>query len=250
MSLPSALDGIVIQLTKRGLPIDYAERAGIELADHYRDLVSEQRAAGLDETAAVIEAARRLGDLRTLIKKTVREYQRRRWTGRWPLVTFVLAPIPMLCLVWLTMAAVLAGVGSLCDWLGYELTQADGKTSLFERCVVEGMWGFTFLLGPMLVIGLFARLAGRGGLALSWGVFVGVQMALFVGLTQFNVDYQRCTLQVGLPIDMPSLSGWINWYIGGTWRHLLQVVVPLALGLLIFASQVASRRRAANIVAC
>jgi hypothetical protein len=75
-------------------------------------------------------------------------------------------------------------------------------------------------------------------------------MALFVGLTQFNVDYQRCTVQTGWPIDMPALSGWITWYFGGTWRHLLQVAVPLALGLLIFVGQVSGRRRTSTIADC
>ena len=49
--------------------------------------------AGLDEVAASTEAVRRLGDSRTLVKKTVREYQRRFWCGRWPLLTFLLGPI-------------------------------------------------------------------------------------------------------------------------------------------------------------
>ena len=32
------------------------------------------------------------------MKKTVREYQRRYWCGRWPLITFLLGPIPLLLL--------------------------------------------------------------------------------------------------------------------------------------------------------
>lgn len=69
-------------------------------------------------------------------------------------------------------------------------------------------------------------------------------------MTHFNVDYERSTLQLGLLIDMPSLSGWIHWYFGGTWRHLVQVVMPLALALAIVAYQTAYRRRAMSAFAC
>ncbi len=156
---PAVLESFAADLVRRGLPVDYAERAGTELADHFGDLAAELIASGLDETAASQEAARRLGPQRMLLKKTVREYQRRQWCGRWPLLTFVIAPIPALCLLWLASAAVLAGVGSFCEWIGIAVTQVDGKTSLFERCLVETMWGYTFLLGPMLIAALFARLA-------------------------------------------------------------------------------------------
>jgi hypothetical protein len=249
MSTPNALEGFARQLIKRGLPADYSEHAAAELADHFHDLKSEMSASVFDEVTAPAEALRRLGDPSGLVKKTVREYQRRHWCGRWPLVTFLLAPIPALCVLWLAMAATLAGAGSLCKLLGIALSQVDGRTSLFERCLIESMWGITFLLSPVIVTALFSRLARRSGLALAWGLVVGVQLMLFVGLTHFDVDYQRCTLQVGLPVDMPTLSGWVNWYFGGTWRHLMQVVVPLALGLMIFAGQVAGRRRAASAIA-
>lgn len=250
MSTPNALDGFARELVQRGLPADYALCTAAELEDHYGDLVTEQLSAGLDESDAHAEACRRLGDTRTLARKAAREFQRRHWCGRWPLVSFVLAPIPALCLVWSAMAAAAAGVESLCELFGYELTTVDGKTSLFERGLVEVMWGLTFLLGPALVAALFARLARRSGLAPAWVVVVGVQLALFLGLTQFNVDYQRCTLQLGWPIEMPSFASWMVWYFGGTWRHSLQVAIPLLLGLLMVAGQIAERRRAADIIAC
>jgi hypothetical protein len=247
---PAAPESLAAELVRRGLPAEYAQRAASEFADHQLDLVNELKLNGIDEIAARAEASRRLGDDRMLVRKTVREYRQRCWCGRWQLLTFLLAPIPALCLLWLGMAAILVGIGSLCDWLGYELSQVDGRTSLFERSFVEAMWGVTFLGSPMVVTAWFGRLAYRRGLAVYWAIAVGVQMALFVGLTQFNVDYQRCTLTVGLPIDMPALSGWIHWYFGGTWRHLTQVVVPLVLGLAIFAVQVAGRRRAMSELAC
>lgn len=247
---PIAPENFAAELVRRGLPVDYAQHFAAELDDHRRDLLGELRASGFDKCAAEIEAARRLGDDRLLAKRTVREFRQRHWCGRWPLVTFVLAPIPALCLFWLAMATVLMGVTFMCQTLGIELTQIDGKTSLFERSLVESIWGVAFLLGPVFITSLFWKLARHSGMALFWGVLVGVQIASFIGLMQFNVDYQRCTLQVGMPIDLPSLSGWIHWYFGGTWRHLVQVIVPLALGMSCVASQMMARWRALSKIAC
>ena len=70
-------DGFQKELIRRGLPADYASSAAAELADHHRDLVGELCNTGMDESAAAREAAQRLGDHRSLVKKSVREFQRR-----------------------------------------------------------------------------------------------------------------------------------------------------------------------------
>ena len=92
-------DGFQTELVRRGLPADYASGAAAELADHHRDVVEELRATGLDDSAAETEAAQRLGDRRLLVKKAVREFQRRHWCGRWPLLTFFIGPVVLLIAV-------------------------------------------------------------------------------------------------------------------------------------------------------
>ena len=123
MNTPESLNGMVSDLIRRGLPADYATRAAAEFSDHHRDLVEELQASGLSESQATTEASHRLGDSRTLVKKTVREYQRRFWCGRWPLLMFLFGPIPVAdcCvvrdwshLVWLGVVALLTWLGS--DW--------------------------------------------------------------------------------------------------------------------------------------
>src|SRR5690242_13501922 len=39
MNTPEALNHLVVQLVRRGLPVDYAERAVAEFDDHHRDLL-------------------------------------------------------------------------------------------------------------------------------------------------------------------------------------------------------------------
>jgi hypothetical protein len=181
MSLPSALDGIIVQLTRRGLPADYAHRAGTEIVDHYRDLVAEQRTAGLDEAAAAAEASRRLGDPRTLIKKTVREYQRRYWCGRWRLTTFLFAPMPLLILLWITTIVI---YGVLFLWplhaigvLGPE-TPADGIISTSEWIVVGAIKAWFMLVLPAGIMFGLARLARRAAIGWRWITLSACVLAL------------------------------------------------------------------------
>src|SRR5262245_40244470 len=107
MNTPESLNGMISELVRRGLPSAYAQRSVAEFADHYRDLVEELQAAGCSEADACAEASRRLGDSHTLIRKTVHAYRRRSWLARWPLVTFLLAPIPALIATWFVCANLL-----------------------------------------------------------------------------------------------------------------------------------------------
>ena len=83
MNKPESLSGMVSELIRRGLPAAYAERAVAELVDHRQDLLEELKATGISESQADTETVERLGSPRMLVKKTVREYQRRYWCGRW-----------------------------------------------------------------------------------------------------------------------------------------------------------------------
>ena len=44
---PAPLEDIAADLVRRGLPVDYAQRAAAEFADHHRDLVDELQRSGL-----------------------------------------------------------------------------------------------------------------------------------------------------------------------------------------------------------
>src|SRR4051812_19847557 len=118
MNTPESLSDMVSDLIRRGLPVDYSERAAAEFTDHYRDLVEELQASGWSESQASVEASQRLGDPRTLAKKTVREYQRRYLCARWPLITFIVAPIPTILAAWLATGYSILGVIKVLGLLG------------------------------------------------------------------------------------------------------------------------------------
>jgi len=179
------------ELVRRGLPVDYAERAGTELADHFGDLAAELVASGLDEAAASQEAARRLGPQRMLVKKTVRAYQRRHWCGRWPLVSFVLAPIPAFICAWFVASLVSIQTykvfGRAGEWLGIA-APAPATIGVLKLILLGGS---TAVVAPLALTFLYCRRARRAGCGSQWAALSVLQIAFLAGLLSFGVDYQR-----------------------------------------------------------
>jgi hypothetical protein len=263
MNSRGLLRDIVPELIRRGLPAEYAGRAAAELADHHRDLVDELRCAGFDESAAQTEASRRLGDNRTIIKSTVCGYQRRYWCGRWPLMTFLLAPMPS-CVAAYAAAA----------WSLIAIIQFLGKTGLTESAEFNVVMSQAplvlkyavlislFVAVPSLMAYAFARLAKRAALGLAWMVLAGI----LIGLTAGTVRIERAGFDTGrVAYDRPGGSPlakqpsfwlemaffepayWyspnvVRWYTGNT-MQLCQLLLPVvaAGGVYLRGRQVALR---------
>jgi len=196
-------------LVRRGLPPDYAQRAAVELSDHHHDLVAELCHAGLDEVAASTEAARRLGDSRTLVKKTVREYQRRFWCGRWPLLTFLLGPIVFAVLSFVAIVLLAYCISLPLAQVGIRFDHTpDGIRSPREN--VEAIVAHVLFLfvAPAVSLLILARLArkaalGSGWLWLSTGVLTLVVSCIWLGFaseTRMNLPADQGITMVGLPI--------------------------------------------------
>lgn len=256
MNKPESLNGIISDLVRCGLPLDYAERAAAELADHHRDLVDQLRCTGLSESQATTEASRRLGDSRTLVNKTVREYQRRYWCARWRVTTFVLAPIPLLLLLWI--ATVL--VYGLCLILPLKMlgvlgseTPPDGIISTSESLIGGAIQVWFLFAMPALTIFLLARLARRSALAGRWLAISAVILAL--SALVFTCGYPNADLNhryldgrplpadqfvftVGLPVPNRVFAIWRLDRIG-------RMLMPLAFaGIVLWRIQQASVRSA------
>lgn len=186
-----SLETLAETLVRRGLPAEYAERSAAELLDHRRDVAEELRASGLDANEADIEAAQRLGEPRELVKKFTREYQRRYFCGRWPLVTFLLAPVPAFFAAW--MAATWASMGTY-----YTLRNVGTALGLMEpslatkatlKLVLIG--GATAALVPAILTVLFYRLARRAGCGWRWALASVVQIGFLASLLCFHADFGR-----------------------------------------------------------
>jgi hypothetical protein len=223
------LERIAADLVRRGLPIEYAERAAAELADHHRDLKTELITAGFEEAAASAEASRRLGDARAIVRKTVREYQRRFWCGRWPLLTFLFGPIVLAVLSFVAIVLLAYCIFVPLEHLGIRLDHTpDGIRSTSEN--VAALVGhvlsiFVPLTVSMLILTRFVKKAamGFGWLWLSTGimaVFASCFWMGFAGDVRANMPADQ-----GLTIFGPPMLRFANDPL-----YVAQFLLPLSIG--------------------
>jgi hypothetical protein len=263
---------IAALLVRRGLPVDYAERAAAEFEDHHGDLANELSESSGDENEIVAEATRLLGDCRTLIKKTVREYQRRSWCGRWPLTTFLIGPIPLLLAAWTATILVAGGAVWLLHQAGFVGDfHEDGIVSAQEWWLDRAVAVWFLLAVPAIVVLILARLARRAALGWPWIATAAMVLALFVGLIKTGfpdptlqprrhdggaVAADARLLTVGVPLLAPSATNasalvdamW-NWYMRDpqqAGQSLLPILVAAGVGLR--AAQL-SRQASARVLA-
>jgi len=263
---PAALDGIAVELVRRGLPAEYAERAAAELADHHGDLVEELRPAGMSDSQAATEASLRLGDTRTLIRNTVREYQRRHWCGRWPLLTFLFGPVLLMLAAW--AASGLLVFGTFWPLLKLGIVgphEPDGIVSMGEWIVDRTVLVWFLFTVPAVVVWAFARLARQAALRWPWVGMAACVLALSVSMVksgfpdpalhpttldgkEFAADTH--VLTIGLPVFAPGTAAlfsnlpqilW-NWFTHDL-KQTAQLLFPLivAAAVLLRARQLSLR---------
>jgi hypothetical protein len=256
------LDGMVAELICRGLPADYARRAAAEFDDHHRDLVEELKTAGRSESQALADASARLGDTRTLIKKKVREYQRRHWCGRWPLATFFLGPIPLLFLTWVAIS-----LAALCiiwplqrsGFVGPD--EWDGIISTRDYVMAYLVQAIYLFAAPAVVMFVLARLARRAALNRIWIGVAACMLALFVSgfkcefadrgvhmaLDGSDLPADRFCITVGLDIPSSWEAAWQRYR-----DQLGQILVPMAIAaaVILRGNQLSLRSQRVLIDGC
>lgn len=229
---PVALEHVAADLVRRGLPVDYAERATTELTDHHRDLVAELRANGIDNTAADAEAANRLGDSHALVRKTVREYQRRHWCGRWPLLSFILGPVLLVFFTWSAFTLVAYCICWPLEQMGFSPDlNSDGILSSAEYAESFAAHAICLFIAPavsLLILAHFARRAAMGSvwLWLSTIVLSVFASCFWIGLAssmRANAPADQGLLMVGLPILKFAHDP----------LYVAQILLPLAIGTMV-----------------
>lgn len=248
MTTLNAPHDFVPALIRRGLPADYAERTAAELADHRVDLVNELRAAGMSDAQAVAEAAQRLGDSRTLVKKTVREYQRRHLCGRWPLLTFLIGPIPTCISIWILTALLFATLGYLIGDYS-EATDRIETTAQFAIAYALKIW-LTFGT-PLLVVVGFCWLSARASLGRAWPCLASGGLALFVGFAECVIyhgtaQHPSGRMLMNYPLWFPPEYGRLQFLWENQWQ-LAQLMMPLAATALVLLWGLHRSRRRSQV---
>ncbi|MEZ6073917.1 MAG: hypothetical protein R3C10_27460 [Pirellulales bacterium] len=226
-----ALDAIQHDLIRHGLPTGYIRRVVAELSDHERDIADEPTAPG--ECRA--DSADRLGRRDALVREVVSKYRSRSFAGRHPWLTFVLAPIPALVLVWLAVSSVCVAAGRLVP---------DGQLS-FESMLyaITAVDAFVTLVAPTVVVWWFCRLARRSARGIRWALATTAVIGLVAFLMHTQIDPpvggpNTGRYMVGLGF---GLSPWT--YTFGL-QQFAQLFVPVAVAAIMwlrFRADVRSR---------
>lgn len=228
------------ELVRRGLPAEYARRTAEELEDHRADLMSDLRAAGAADPEGA--AAERLGETGELARRIAADYQRRSWFGRWPLINFLLAPIPILIAAFLIGYLPIAVVG-----VALEAFTTSRPSVLMQSVLGHAALLWMFVIVPALVAYGWGRVAliktGNRAYVLS----VSCVLAMFVGAS-FCAELRPSPIpgEGKLLVSSPAFIGDSNGSIILLQhpKQLPQYAAPLLAGVvLIYRDQ--RRRRAA-----
>jgi hypothetical protein len=186
------------------------------------------------------------------VKKTVREYQRRYWCARWPLITFLLGPIPMVMAAWYALGLAVYVVVVILSKLGV-LADTDPDTMFIALPVAVKFATLTgmFLIVPAIVMYGYARLAKRAALGWQWIVLVACILGLSTSAMKWErigpgsriTMYDRQTFQeleqppepdFVLMLGMPVVAEAWTWHAFHRWFlsnpvQLCQTLLPAAL---------------------
>jgi hypothetical protein len=250
MNTPESLREFTNELVRRGLPMEYSRRAAEELADHQHDILEELQVAGMDEASAIATASERLGDSKSLLKKTVREFQRRHWCGRWPVMTFALGPMALLFVAWVGSSFFLVGIGKLCEALGMQMPNSSHELGSLGLAILYFVVIWFLLAIPAAVVLFLSRLAMRSGVNLAWLVISSALLALMVGSVRTGFVPSPETVEhpfmITIPafwlLSTPSLGEIASWYLHTTWQ-MTQVFVPLLTAVILVWRKSVQRQR-------
>lgn len=238
------------ELTRRGLPPAYIERLIAELDDHYVDLLEERnspmgaaRKPQFEESGAN-DLQQRLGEPTQLALFATAQYHNRSFWGRHPVVTFVLAPLPLLVLCWIATGLGVTGTGKaiayICEhWFGLSDSNIHPGDHLVAQAgmMVAVSW-LLIVVPPLAVAWLLCRIAARNTLNWRWPIASCVPLAFVAGC--LAVSY-RLAVQ---PHEGQLMVG-LGFALSPQWLLLVflpKFAVAMAIGLLLIAG---TRQRAA-----
>ncbi len=213
---------LIVDLLRRGVSPGYACRVTKELAEHAQDLAE----SGLDTPAGV-------GDVDILAAGIAESYRKRTFAGRHPILSFAVAPFPLL---------IVAIVGF---W-------TVGVLLVFASMWLTNYWGFVALLlhplsmfvPAMAITWLVCRLARGAGL--TWQRAVSACLPILAVVFLFHSvlkldDWEgegHGALMFGINLPLGPIFGPAfgkpTWALPMVWTPLARVALPLCVMLWMF----------------
>jgi hypothetical protein len=196
-----------------------------------------------------------LGDVERLGKDLAREFHRRSFAGRHPLLTFVVAPLPALFVIW--TAAWCVGVpllfGVVMPLLGWHegQTVAEMSTALLWTMLT---CHYGLLLVPPTVAAIwFCRLALQSGRGFAWAAPACLLVAIlaFTLVSDLRLPHESHQGRLLIGFGLPLPDNWRVPQIIGLWQairpeqQVFQTLCPLAV--LVYAIWKTARARLACV---
>lgn len=217
------------KLLRRGLPRSEVARLVEELTDHLEDLTEEKEYAMRTDAKELACLEERLGPADELADAAVANYHSTSFAGRHPVVTFLLAPIPLLVVVWAGFWCLGLAAAHFAPTVLGDAYRLEGKpVSDWPASLVWCARGLDYasrMAPQMLVAGLLCYVALRSGRGWRWGMLGCCLVALVAGLmvTQLDLPLESGKGRLTLGLALPPQSVW----------QVVQLFPPLAAGLLV-----------------
>jgi hypothetical protein len=226
MSNHHLLRTVAAELRRQRLPAADVARLLQELEDHVTDLFAEQ-GGRMNEPMVVTEGIQsRLGRPEVLVAAALANRRQASIFGRHPILSFVVAPIPVAILSWIAFLFVCFGLMEIVGWLLGEEYAIDGRAVRdWPAVLVYAMNAMVIavrFLPPTMATALLCWCANRAGMSWRWtltacGLVALVACAVMV---QVKLPAEPGQGQFLLGLELP-VHHWIN---------LIQFLVPIAVG--------------------
>lgn len=216
------------ELESRGFSSAYVQRLLHEWHDHLIDLSEEKGNAMSMDASLSGGLVNRMGEPRELADAAAKEFRKRTFAGRHPVVTFLLAPIPLTIVAWIGMFLLGIGGVELAKWMmGGELTPSSGEwtpTAIFGAYAML----YAFVLTPPISLATyFVRLSRNSLRGWKWGLASCLLIALMAAAFQSNLGFPSGAAKGHL-----SLGFGIGPHTFTSPMAMVQFGLPLAFGLL------------------
>jgi hypothetical protein len=223
------LEIMAAELRRQGFPSADVTRLVQELEDHVADLFAEQ-GGRMDERMQIDERIEsRLGRPDILVAAALANRRQASVFGRHPILSFVVAPVPLAILSWLVFLFLCFGLLKTVGWVFGEQYDIEGRAVRdWPAILVFAMNALQIavrFLPPAVAAALLCWCAKWAGMSWRWTLtatclIAWIASALFV---QVNLPAEpgqgRFLLGLALPVS-PHFQ-WIN---------LAQFLVPIAVG--------------------
>jgi hypothetical protein len=211
------------------LPAAYAARLVDELSDHFTDFLEDQMSTDALQSRSVVD---RLGSPQEIARHAAHEYTQRSFTGRHPVLMFIALPVLVVAVGYLASLFGVVGAGRVIKAL--DPGMSSDRMSPTGVGVMRLLCIGALLVPATLTAALFAWLAARASVKRHWPIITGAILGVLAGLSQMD-------MYVSPVSGKSSLTMGLGFATNTAFIQLAKLVVPLAIGMLIFSRQMRAR---------